>query len=747
MGRLFGDRKETYVGTVASRVIPDNLLPNAVKTGLLDALTQGGDIPEYILSNLLSNIGTKVERMYEYARTTYTHGLPSGQVKEATQGRTQMQAVLNTLHGTPVFMEYCHLDKPNPLHIAWMRLIANHGYNAVTNEFPAKTAEKGFPVYLNNMYVTITPDMVDNGPDRFKSQWGLPPSAGYTQLKGTRSAAYLSTIPPSIIEVDPEATAVYVKVEIVWFDGVDHNTELFYIYMDGYDTQSDYFHVKYEVNDVITYMMYRPGTGTYPTLDNVYNLPYESGGSYFPFAYYRFGGVAENTNTSSQAYITGKKLVKTLGIDYDEIIDAIGQNPDIANVTQAMMTMAVPANSTNPTEQRYLFDFFDGLFLSGSTRYTNPTAAFLAGIWLGEHNLMKRVIVIQDARFKMAISNNGIYKRIRHGIIGPVGSHGFEYTVTEVPTPYYDSINGSLIEGYTDVTTHIYKRQVTANRYEEIQVIDLNQMYFVLDTFASTADELDPILLIPLDRDITHAYKASDREELYSRSLHYVFNSVQVIKISWYQTGFFQAVILAAAMYLTIITYGTDGGTLMAAVISGSSIAIQAAVWALLKKLLISLVVGLVLKEIVKEIGAKNAFIIALVLAVAAFYQSDFFSAVASSPWAEQLLSLSSGLAKAAQADLSRLMKDVLEEYSQFNLLKTEKEKALEAANKLLENNNYLNPFVIFGETPDDFYNRTVHSGNIGVLAIDAVSSYVDIALTLPRFDYLLEGPKHEYAG
>jgi hypothetical protein len=88
-------------------------------------------------------------------------------------------------------------------------------------------------------------------------------------------------------------------------------------------------------------------------------------------------------------------------------------------------------------------------------------------------------------------------------------------------------------------------------------------------------------------------------------------------------------------------------------------------------------------------------------------------------------------------------MSNLLAEYESFNLMKDEAEKQLEAANKLLEHNNRLDPFTIFGESPDAFYNRTVHSGNTGMAGISAISSYVDIALTLPTLSSTIGESKY----
>jgi hypothetical protein len=64
----------------------------------------------------------------------------------------------------------------------------------------------------------------------------------------------------------------------------------------------------------------------------------------------------------------------------------------------------------------------------------------------------------------------------------------------------------------------------------------------------------------------------------------------------------------------------------------------------------------------------------------------------------------------------------------------------LKTANNLLEGNNLLSPFIIFGENPSDYYERTVHSGNIGAHTIETISSYVDTALTLPSLNTTLKG-------
>ena len=99
---------------------------------------------------------------------------------------------------------------------------------------------------------------------------------------------------------------------------------------------------------------------------------------------------------------------------------------------------------------------------------------------------------------------------------------------------------------------------------------------------------------------------------------------------------------------------------------------------------------------------------------------------------------MSTGLSSAViQANMS----DLLGEQDQLNKYMDEQTKLLDKANELLENQTILSPFVIYGEKPEDFYNRTVHYGNIGTLGINAISSYVELALTLPKVNDTLGEP------
>jgi hypothetical protein len=474
--------------------------------------------------------------------------------------------------------------------------------------------------------------------------------------------------------------------------------------------------------------MYKIGTGTYSVLDTLFDTEQEPDGSYYPFAYFRYEKTSELENPDSESYRSNKKLVDRLGMDYDAIAEAINENPDIKNVEQAMLVMGVPANTENPVEQKYLFDFFNKLYLEnegafGNAYYIPESASAYFAITKKLVNEAANSIVIEDKRFKMALNNNGLYKKRVAGNIGSIGSHQSEMTKTMVPIEVQDASTGNTYIDYFEMTLHIYRRQVTASVYEEVQVANLRLLYYIFKQHKTVGDKDDDILLIPIDRSITKDYTLLEREELLSRSLHYIFNSRVITHLKWYQTSVFKAIMIIVAIVIAIYT-GTTG--YLAAAGGTSTAAIVATV-------IISLIIGELLavafKLFAKAFGSEVAQIIAILLIVYGAYQGFQLGSLTKIPYAGELLMVANGL---MSAGMGQQFSDLMDQYREFGNYVEHQTELLEKAKDLLDQQVMLSPFIIFGETPEDFYNRTVHSGNIGVLGVDAVTYYCDVALTLP---------------
>lgn len=726
---FFSSRYETQVGTVVSRAIADAALPNAVTTGSLKSLFENGDVSDYVIEELVASLGTRAERMYAYAEDHYVHGLPSGEVYSATQGKAQVEAVIEASENQQVLMKYSNFGPPNALHIGWMKLVSLHGYSTLTNQLAGLTAQKGKPVYLKDMVIVVPLALASTFEKGSLDQWGTAPSAGYTPQRQNNVGILVDVVQHSPVYQSSTATELHLKVTYVWEATPNNFSEdTFTISVADYDDSADYFHAKYVVGGQAKYWIYKNKTVVYPSLDAVFVDGPAVSGEYFPFTYFRYDGQSLIADKTTDAYKTSKKMLKFIGMDYDLVASTIDDNPGIADVRQAMLVFGVPAVSTNQIECRYLFDYFNNLHYSMGGEVSSGAAS--ARSKLLRDGLGKRTIIIKDAQFKMALQNRGIYKRLVAGSIGSIGTHTSSYVAESTVTTITDEATGEVSSYPVMGRTHYYRKQVATGLYEEVAVQDLEMRYFVYGDYASTADETDDILLIPIDRAISSQYSMGDRETLYARSLHFVFNSLVITKIKWYQTGVFQALLVIVAIVITVYTYGADGGSLVATALGLTGTA------GLIATIVVNLAVGQLLavgfKLFVKAFGTEIATAVAIIAIAYGGYQILESGSVLGAPWAKELLVLSSGL---QQAVLQDKFSELLNEFEAFKLFAEEEAKLLDQAKELLENSTVLSPFVIFGEAPQDFYNRTVHSGNIGILGINAISSYVDIALTLPELN------------
>jgi hypothetical protein len=741
----------TTVGTSVSRVIEDPQLPDSIRSGFVNsAWNDDGQIIENIMETLAGSVGMRASRMYEFGKDTYLYGVPSSHLKSSADAQPQVKTVIETLNGGAVTIDYYHFGAPNLTHIGWYTLVQNFGYNTTTNEIATLTAAKGGnKVYLKSFTPVVREATLAELENGSLDQWGRATNWGVTPQRQLSAAGVPNQL-QTPFKVDPSVGADYIQVIYVWEEPynvvVDGATvtrknlfeSSFTIQVSAYDPIADWHQVAYTRNGVLKYFMYRNGAGTYPAVDNVYSTQHDPLGSFFPFTYFRYNKVAQNLDKNSNAYKHSKKMCKFLQLDYDEVSDGINANPDIADVEQAMLVMAVPANTTNAMEQRYLYDFFGAIHDSTQSSMSNPNN-------MDSNTLLQQLIknqlqspavqgniIIQDKRFKMSLGYSSISKTKKAGVLGPVGSYHGGYTTATISKDGEYVTNGTAVRWSSQQPAHYYQLQISETTYEEVRVLDLKMTYHIFNEYSAVADETDKILLIPLDMDIVGQYSIPDREVIYSRSLHYVFNSRVVTKLKWYATPAFRVILLIVAIIITIVSWGS-GSSSIGAVLGLTGAA--ALIVTIIVNLIIGKLIGMALKALVRVFGAKIAILAAIIAMIYGAGSMIDAGSVAGAPWAMEMMQLANGLIAEAMQDK---FNDLLAEQDAFNLFVKTKEELLDTANKLLETTNFLSPAIIFGEKPQQFYDRTVHSGNIGTLTVDAISSYADIALTLPTISQTL---------
>lgn len=733
MGNPFR-RRITTVGTQVQRVIEDEALPDAVRSGVIKAIFNDGDIPDYVMEECVASISNRAERLYDWANNNYWPGMPSGEVYSTSASRNAIETIVEAAERQQVLLDYVQFGAANALHIGFMKLVQNWGYVESTNQFGVLSAQKGKPVYLKDMRVVTSESIFDSLDSGVFEQWGQAPTAGPSPERPLMSSDLSALVLPGNILIEP-VTSVRLRVTAVWNQAIepvrDIREEVFEFGIEDFDLTADWFHAKYYVNNIAKWWIYKDGVGTYPTLDNLFDNGPQVSGDYYPFLYFRWNKAKVSDNANTEFASDCRYAAKRLGIDFDLIEDAVHDNPNIGDVENAFMMFGVPAVSTDPVENRYLFDYFDTQYYAMGSQGTGLTYELGA----------RHASVIQDQLFKMSLSNEGLTKRLRSGNLGPVGTHTSLREIQLIPA-HGEHVNvfgeTSVYQYDLEIPVHRYRKQVAEGLYEEITVRDLRMTYWIFNQYTATTDGDADVLLIPLDRSIAKGYPVRLREVLYSRALHFVFNSLVITNVKWYATGLFKLIMIVVAIAITIYTYGADGGSAIATALGLSGSA------GLIATIVVNLVIGQLITSafqlFVKVFGTEIAAALAVLAVIYGAYQVAAAGSLTGT-WAKDLLSLSNGLQQAITRDR---LDDLIGEVADFRAEVQEQQKLLDEAAKLLDSREVLSPWVIFGETPENYFNRTVHFGNIGTLGINAVSSYVDLALTLPKLNDTLGNASDE---
>lgn len=786
---IFSSSYETTVGTQVYRVMEDDSIISSIKVGMINGIfSDSGQIVEHILDSMSSSVGSRVERAFNYAKKNYTFGLPFGTVQSSVDTKATVLSVLKQLINPSITIDYNKFGVLNLLHVGWTVLFNNYGYDSATNKIGTLGTTKGFPVYLKDIVVVIKAENFAQRAAGSLELWGTAAKAGYTPDRPVLLYSKL-VLSPSLVLVDPTVTTDSIKVSYMWqepkvitiseevtqtVNGVttvlkpkvtstiqETKNGTLLIPITSYDQNADYIHVKYINGAKEGYWLYKINSGNV-LIDDIFNKTQTTVSSFFPFIYFRHLKHSMAENKTKPEYLTSKKFLKTMGIDYDLMIDSIHiNNADIDKIDQAVMLFAVPPKSTNQVEQRYLFDFFKKFHQaiggtninlnwdlgqlaaredsSGDREWITSPNELMASVALKLREEVRINLSIKDSRLKTGLSCQGIFASIKVGVIGKVGTYTSAFFTEKIANTYTTTVvteneNSSSTKEVVStvlipIDSYIYKCQTTDSTYEEIKVYDLKFTYYMWGGYSTLGNDLDPILLIPLDQSITSKYSIVVREELYSRSLHYVFNSRVVTEVKWYQSMFIQGVLLFAALCIAIY----DGGKTLAAVAAGKITVLSAVIStaiAIVKKFVFTKIFTL----FVKELGADAAFVIALVAVVAGLTRKINPELLTSLPSAKDLLLLASNMVSGINGVISDAMQDLFNEANKFTKYVEENEKLIDDLENMLENTSMLSPLVIFGETPDNFYKRTLMS-NPGVLGLDSVHAFVDNALTLPSIN------------
>lgn len=282
------------------------------------------------------------------------------------------------------------------------------------------------------------------------------------------------------------------------------------------------------------------------------------------------------------------------------------------------------------------------------------------------------------------------------------------------------------------------RKQLDEDTYREIVIHGLlysNKIYggsisHVSNLEASRQKEQQKVL-IPLDVEIVNNLPFNTRNYLIYTSFHLVVNAIKVVKLKWYETSFFSAFVQVIGLAFSAISLGTS--TIITGLVTAAAAGITALAQVVIKLVIQSILINATFKFAIDKLGLEKSFILALVVSFVGLLNRGFKLDIPI-----DFTFISSQFFNKINTVSTESLEDILEDQKNLDNKYNAQMEAINAANKDLGNSSLIDPLNCYDtigmfpqETVNNYYTRMVGLPNSGTLAIQAVTNFVDNALSL----------------
>ena len=399
----------------------------------------------------------------------------------------------------------------------------------------------------------------------------------------------------------------------------------------GFDPFGSYLYATYTITIAGVWgtpfiFIYKKGSGN-STLDAFWAASSDLG-SFLPFIPYRINNenVVDAYPTTTYP-IAVKAIKKALNADYDTVTTAINANSSLSDIDYAYAVFGVCLNTQDNSAKKYLYDFFETIlsepgmvtlsdygtweaeWLAANASWT-AWAAWAAGGMIGLEPTkipyptmpINSIAVTSNSDsvmdYDMVISWNYMYEETGTGTLfladGITPANLDELWLQSTTTASYaaptwgiDPTTGKYVmvssgPVMTDGITISW--QVTPTTWKRLTIIGLVHNNYIYEGNAVTILASDALLdsaesgfLIPLHEDIFRAMSLKDFTQMTTACCYLVFNSYTIVTTPWYETGWFQILLIVVIIVIAVLTVGA-GAVGAAGGLLGSNAAIGAAI-------------------------------------------------------------------------------------------------------------------------------------------------------------------------
>lgn len=706
--RLLNDKDFKYSNIVAvQRYLAEQRQTNQINIY--------SSIADSIIEQSKHTLPVKYNKLYRYLDNNDRYssiGLPKSSfiTNPDVEIKNNIQEYLEQKHSSNIDFIWFHIGQRNLYFYAWFNLIQEYGYDFKTNELTKLSELLELPCYLYDGQI------YHNAKKEYDDEITFTGLAYDYGVTFERTEDKTKLVKPSIEDEYDLMDFIYTYQE----NGVtrygESSIDLDYLNKiveedDTIPDDIDYIQVMYIVNQEVHLL-----EQSFNDLTTLFNLT-EDIGEFYPRLYVRLH--QQDVNSKDDTDALKKQTTKAfnrLGLSLKDITSQLQKSlgGDYGDVHHLFINPAIAINvdGEDTVIAEYLYKYFDRLYDKSNVISNNVRA--------GISQQIQDKIYTQNLYFK-TIKKETIHEEFNEINVG-------EYIVKFNAKPRTGIFSKLRSEkGYHSI---YYRHSIDSYTVITLEDLILQNLFSGRGTSASGSDSE---LVIPLDRLLIQELSPKEKEWIFHKALHVQISLVKVTKKKWYQTGIFKAVIAIVGIVISYFSAGT-GATISAKLLAIAQGMVVSTAIGLAIDLAVKLAVKLGLNA---RIAGIIAFIASIALAKGKGNWEQAFNAVNIMKALNTAFDVHN---KVLAQNMNKLIKETNEfkEYTQF------KEKELAKAQRMLNtgivpldlellvsplSNLYLN----FGESVEDFYNRTIDI-DVTYLTQSIASNYVEYTTSLPTF-------------
>lgn len=567
----------------------------------------------------------------------------------------------------------------------------------------------------------------------------------------------------------------------------------------GFTYRIDTNDITYTTWSALQFLIYAQGSGS--TSYDAFFGTATSAGYFLPFIPVRIlGSFLSGTFLPDLYPLAQKAYKKVTGAKFDDLVTKISDNGSLANINYAYVVLGVSLNVQENACKEYIYKFFqqitEGLTLSDTvyqvwvTAWTtaNNSVATWTAWYVAQSdptNILyntteptklpyptppEYALTIDTAddialNYSIRISWNGILETTGTGLNRAGANAGdlwFETitSTTNTATSYIGSFGGNI--NYDISTDHIrLSWQDSATTWRSLDIYGLAHQNFIyqgndvlITAIDALADTSESGFIVPLNEDIYKRTSLVKSTQMATACCFLVFNSYTVTTAPWYTSGFFQVILVVAAIVLTVGTAGLGGvGLLGSSAALGASLGFEGLAASIVGAVANAIAAVLLIQII--QIGSTALFgskigaiigaiagILALEVGTALVNGASSITAFEQLMKVDNLLRLTDALGKGisnymmvdAQDTIKKTQQVISDYKTQDDAISAKYDDTIGYDTGLIDTLSLVDvkppTVVVPSEMPQDFFDRTLMVGSdIADLSMSMVNNYTDIML------------------